>query len=148
MVPNAIRPFHSANELACFVTAFETCSLPRRSWNHRTLLALAMWYLSHHPEADATEKVIGGIRRYAFAKKLAATSPGAYHETHTLFWLAVARRYLATAANGAVVDRVNGFVGAYAEREDLVLDYYSPEVIASWQARQGWVEPDRKTLDL
>lgn len=142
------KPFRSVSELIQLVERFESGTLPREEWNHRAYLAVAVWYFAHLEECEATERMICGIRRYNRAQRIRATPTGGYHETITLFWLAVARAFLAARPGQGVLQQVNGFLRTYWRRRNLFLEYYSRERIMSWSARTGWVEPDLKPLDI
>lgn len=137
------------DEVRQLIKDFEDCTIPRCEWNHRAHLAVALWYMSILPEPQATERVITGIRRYNRANGILRTAKGGYHETMTLFWLAITRRFLSCAGSeGSFADRLNDLVRTYSGRKDLFLEYYSRERIFSWEARLNWVEPDVKPLPL
>lgn len=141
------QPFELISEVRELVADFENGTLPRADWNHRAHLTVALWFLMHLEEHQACDRVITGIRRYNRVHRIRQTATGGYHETLTLFWLAVARAFLA-GAEGSVIEKVNAFLHVYGVRKDLVFDYYSRERIFSWRARHFWVAPDRKSLNL
>lgn len=141
------QPFQSTSEVRELVAGFENGTLPRAEWNHRAHLTVALWFMMHLEEHQASDRMITGIRRYNRVHRIRQTASGGYHETLTLFWLAVARAFLA-GSQGSIVENVNEFLHAYGARKDLVFDYYSRERIFSWRARHFWVAPDRKPPDL
>ena len=142
------RAFQNEAENRELVAAFEHTTLPLPEWDHRAHLTVALWYLMHIEECQASSAVIEGIQRFNRAKGIRRTRNSGYHETLTLFWLALARSYLSNSQAGrSNLDRINEFVEIYSQRKDLFLDYYSRERIFSWNARYYWVEPDLRPLD-
>jgi hypothetical protein len=141
------EPHSKPEEIGKLVEAFESCTLPREEWTHRAHLTVALWYLSRHGEAEATELIRRGIQRFNRARGIVTTRTSGYHETITLFYVRVVRRHLReSGAGGCAVDLVNSLLRDYGDR-NLPLEYYSRERLMSWEARAGWVEPDLKTLD-
>ena len=134
--------FSSDDELDGFLEAFETCTLPSGWWTHEAHIAVAAAYLSQHPECEATARMIRGIRRFN-----AAQGSTAYHETLTLFWLALVRCALSLASGTRLADRVNYVVDILGDKKDLVEEYYSPGRLRSLEARLGWIEPDLRVLE-
>jgi len=135
-------------EIVRLIERFEDGSLPRDQWNHAAHLTVALWYLLAEDEATATQKMIDGIRAYNHANGIRQTRSGGYHETITLFWLAIAGRYARQVARATgALDAINDFVERYAARPGLILEHYSKKRIGSWQARQFWVEPDLRPLE-
>lgn len=139
-------PFRDISELVRLVDRFESCNLPMEQWNHRAHLAVCAWYLIHFSESQATERMISGIRRYNRANRIRVTPTGGYHETMTLFWLAVVSAYMSRNKARRVLTRVNGLVSEYGNRRRLHAEYYSERRLWSEQARNCWVAPDLKPL--
>ena len=139
--------FESEVRLLELVRSFECGEVPERIWNHAAHLAVAMWYLVTLEEADATVRLIDGLRSLD-RNRGAPRAPGrGYHETITIFWLAIARAFLSGCEPGLTrLEVINRFVERYAEAGDLILEHYSPSVLHSWQARSRWVEPDLRPL--
>lgn len=143
----AMAPYHSLSEARELVASFEDCRLPRRDWNHRTHLTVACWYLLHFDEVEACERVISGILRYNRTRGIEMTVSGGYHETLTLFWLAITSRFLSRLPKGeSDLSKLNHFVALHENQKGLFFDYYSRDRIFSWRARTTWVEPDLRPL--
>lgn len=139
--------FGRMQEILDFVRAFETQALPRARWDHAAHLAVTQWYLQVLPESEATERVVDGIRSYNRVHG-AHSAPGrGYHETITLFWLAIARRFRLEHCELDALTAVNRFVSAFGNQEDLILDYYSPALLATHSCRSTWTEPDLEPLE-
>ena len=149
-IPNTrpVRCYEGLGEIVRLVERFEAGSLPQADWNHAAHLSVALWYMLHYDEVGATERVIDGIRAYYHANGILQTRHGGYHETITLFWLAIARRYARQLpAETAALDAINGFVDRYGGRPGLFLEYFSKERVGSSRARHFWVEPDLRSLE-
>lgn len=132
---------------ADLVRRFEETTLPRTAWDHRAHLTVAAWYLLHHPEGVATERIISGIQRYNHAHGIETTPTSGYHETMTLFWIAMVRKTLgALTAETSVASRILAVLDTLGARRDAFLEYYSKDRIMSVLARRRWVEPDLRPL--
>ena len=156
---NGGRPraaFRNLEELARLVARFEDGTLPAERWDHGSRLAVALWYLLHDEEWRATERFLRAARSYHRLHGL-RSSPGqavdqgpggAYHETATLFWLAIARRHLhRRGRDRPVLELTNRFLRRYGHRPDLVLKHYREETLCSDEARYFWVRPDLQPLE-
>lgn len=142
------REFRDLAELQVLVRNFESTRLPRKQWDHAAHLAVTMWYVSLLSEAEASNRVVEGIRAYNWAHDIRRTRHSGYHETITFFWLSVARSFRQQHKDASVFDRVNAFVAEYRDRQNLILDYYEPTTLATWEARSSWVSPDRQHLPI
>lgn len=122
------------------VRAFETCELNPVEFKHSDHLAVALWYVVKFPFDEASKRMRAGI------KKLAAThGASGYHETITLFWLAVVREFCANdEAGGSISSLANRLAAKYDK--DVIYEFYSRELISSARAKAGWVAPDIKAL--
>lgn len=124
------------------VRAFQKCKLPMEEWNHRAHLTVAAFYLQGTSEVAVLQKMRTDIQRFNISHGLYTTNEGGYHETTTRFWIAIVRQKMdqvgADAGIEALVEQCGG--------KELLEEYYSPEVLNSWEARIGWVAPDLKPL--
>jgi hypothetical protein len=142
------RKYQTLSEIEILIRAFEACTLPRGQWNHQAHLTVALWYLTHYSQPEATKYIRDRIQRYNLAQGIKTTKDSGYHETITLFWIEIVRRYLSVAtATGSFVDIANGLLHSCGNPR-LPLEYYSRELLMSWDARRSWVEPDLKPLAL
>ena len=138
--------FGEIRALIELIDLFENGGLPATAWDHRARLAVSGWYLIHFDEADATEQFINGVRRLNRIEGLRLTRSNRYHETLTLFWLAMSRRFLIDCCRDPVLTQINGLLHEFGHHEDLYLEYYSSSRIRSWAARNRWVAPDLKAM--
>lgn len=129
----------SEESLSEFVAAFEAGTYPGAQFHHGEHLALAACYLIQN-ETTATARTRTNIRRYNEAQGGKNTDDAGYHETLTLFWLALVRANL--APHTPRLEAVRRVVDTFAPCRDLYRDYYSFDVLKSREARLSWVSPD------
>ena len=134
-------PFATDEEIAELVRRFESCEINPADFRHYQHLTVALWYVRQLPYELAAEKLRAGIQKLA-----AAYGKSGYHETITLFWLMMVRDFAAPAdADERICALANRLVVCCGDK-DLIKKYYSEELIASAEARDGWVEPDLMAL--
>jgi hypothetical protein len=147
VIDDKLTGFRTAAEIECLVRNFESCLLPRARWTHHAHLTVALWYCLRHPWPEAVRRVRTGIKRYNEASGIKTPPVGGYHETMTLFWLRMVRRYLETVSREcSLVALTNELVERYGNSR-LPFEYYTRERLMSAEARAGWLEPDLKSLD-
>jgi hypothetical protein len=147
--------YRSPSEIDSLIHAFQECSLPRSQWNHTAHLTVGLWYLFYDSEQEAIDAVRNGIKHYNSAQGIETTRNSGYHETLTLFWLGIIRRYLAEESrNRSMVSLVNGLIAKYADSpgdsfasRTLPFRYYTRDRLMSWEARNNWVEPDIRAIE-
>jgi len=133
--------YQSDDEIRSLVNEFEACSFHPSEFKHQKHLAVALWYVSNLPYEEASEMMKRGIQRLA-----ASYGKTGYHETVTVFWLRVVRGFLTGGAGvNSIAVLANQLIEKYADK-NLILDYYSAELLASPEAKSNWVEPDLKPL--
>ncbi|HZS05774.1 MAG TPA: hypothetical protein VFD58_13125 [Blastocatellia bacterium] len=138
--------WHTNEEIAEFIGAFEACTLPHAAWTHRAHLTVALWYLSYCSQQEATHLIRTGIQRYNEACGVITTDTSGYHETITLFFIWFVKRYLETnGSNRPLFEVASEFIERHGDK-NLPLEYYSKGRLMSREARYGWVEPDLKPL--
>jgi hypothetical protein len=124
-----------------FLRAFEDLSFPADQFHHREHIRVAWLYLKSSDATRAAERMTAGILR--FANHHGATQK--YHHTLTLAWMRLVAAALVETPEG------HGFTKFLAEHpelrdKDLLKKYYSPELLQTNYAREGWVEPDLQPL--
>jgi len=135
--------FENDEEIVDLVRRFESCEIHPADFRHYQHLTVALWYIRHSSYETASEKIRTGIQKLA-----AAYGKTGYHETITLFWLVMVCVFAAAADSGeATCALANRMITSY-ENKDLIKEYYSEELLASAAAKQGWVEPDLKSLPI
>lgn len=144
------RNYQTEADIKSLITAFENCTLPRSEWNHTAHLTVALWYLNRYDEQEAINCVRQGIQRYNAAMGIKTTLDGGYHETLTLFWIRMVSHYLSvTKEKSSILEtateaaQLNAIFRTYSDKY-LPFQYYSRDLLMSWEARTNWVEPDLK----
>jgi len=136
-----IDHYKSDDEIRLLVSEFESCSFHPSEFRHHQHLAVVLWYVASLPYTDASERMKRGIQRLA-----ASYGKTGYHETITEFWLRMVRGFLSEGERaGSIAALANRLIEKYATK-NLILDYYSAELLDSPEARSDWVEPDLKPL--
>lgn len=134
------KPFKDDEEVSKLVRAFAACTIHPAEFKHYQHLAIALWYVSNFSYDEATVKVRTGIQKLA-----AAYGKMGYHETITLFWLAIVREFLARSHSHSIADLANKLAAECADK-NLIRDYYSEALLTSDDAKKRWVAPDLKPL--
>ena len=142
------RNYQTETDIKSLIAAFENCTLPRCEWNHTAHLTVTLWYLNRYDEQEAINCVRQGIQRYNAAMDIKMTKDGGYHETLTLFWIRMVSHYLLVAEekssiSEATAAKLNAISRTYNDKY-LPFEYYSRDLLMSWEARTKWVEPDLK----
>ena len=121
---------------ATFVARFEDGSLPEPDFDHRGHVRLAYLYLGRHGFAGALDRISAGIRAFAAAHG----TPGKYHETITVAFLAIVNERRARHDPALAWD---DFIERYPELLDsrLLSHYYERETLDSDRARRTFVLP-------
>ncbi|MBW4634529.1 MAG: hypothetical protein KME30_22255 [Iphinoe sp. HA4291-MV1] len=140
--------FQTTAGIEDLIAAFENCTLPRCEWHHSAHLTIALWYLTQYEKQEATNHIREGIQCYNAATGIQNTKNGGYHETITLFWIQIVHCYLLVAeANTSTLQLANRLLQTFNDKS-LPLQFYSRDLLMSWEARTSWIEPDLKPLDL
>jgi hypothetical protein len=109
-------------------------------FGHRQHVELAWRYLGRHDPDQAADSVAAAIRQVAEAHG----QPGKFHQTITRSWVqcvAVHRERWPAATFPAFIDENAALLDA-----GLLGHFYSPELLASAEARARWVAPDLRAL--
>jgi hypothetical protein len=112
----------------------------RGRFGHREHLELAWTYLDRYPVEVASNALAAAIRHVAALHG----APQRYHVTMTQAWV----RLVAVHRAGRPARAFDRFITENPRLLDktLLVRHYSPELIASDQARTHWTEPDFRAL--
>jgi hypothetical protein len=119
-----------------FLEAFHSCSLRTSEFRHADHLRLAWLHLAREPFETALAQVRSEIQ--AFAKHHHLT--GLYHETITTAWMLL----LATHQEKSFEEFLTR--NEYQLSSNLLHRFWTPELLASREARSHWIPPDRHEL--
>ena len=128
------------------VDRFNSQTLPKNEWTHEAHIIVAFWYSSRYTDAEALIKVRNAIRNYNTAVGTINSDSSGYHETLTVFWLRIVRKYL-SGKNGRIEASLNNFIAEGNADKGLPLKFYTREILFSVQARKNWVAPDKVAMD-
>lgn len=141
-----IATYRTLGEIENLIRSFKECTLPRKHWTHQAHLVVALWYLFHYSEIEASNSIRAGILRYNAAVGAPTTLNSGYHETLTLFWIRIISNFLAgEGSNKSLVNLANKLIQIY-DKKNLPFEYYSRDRLMSWEARTNWIEPDLKPV--
>lgn len=125
-------------ECDAFLSRFEDGSLPATEWTHQAHIAMATVYLSRYGDSVLSH-TRGAIRNYLLSRGKAITN---YHETLTIFWLAVVAEATGEQHSPIVHDAVWQNCSRFGQKSKLYERYYSFDVFNSEDARIRWIAPD------
>jgi hypothetical protein len=134
----------STEKLTDFMQAFEAGRLPRERWTHAAHIAVGTVFTLRLGDA-VLMPMREAIQRHNAS---VGTPPGAYHETLTIFWLAILARTLSTSTWNDDLAIVQHTVALYGSERRLHERFYSFDLLTSHEARSSWVAPDLQPLDV
>lgn len=138
--------FTCDEELAALVRAFETCEISRHAWDHAGHIAVALVYATEIGEDAGTERMRSALLHFARFNNIVPSPGRGYHETLTRFWMRmVAVVACELDASEPLFARANEAIERLADK-NVAKRYYSSELLASDEARNGFVTPDLAEL--
>jgi hypothetical protein len=131
-------------ECETFLSAFADGSLPAEEWTHQAHIAMATVYLNRYGASVLTH-TRAAIRNYLLAR---GRPIAAYHETLTIFWLAVVAETMQQQKNLSLHTAVQLNCAAFGKQSKLHKQYYSFDVFNSPEAHTRWMPPDLRPLPI
>ena len=139
-------PLATPQQIAAVVRDVETCRFPFAGWHHDIHLVVTSWYVERHGCEEATRRMRETVQRYNAHNGIEVTRETGYHETLTVAWVRIVAGELGELDRDlALPARLQHVLDACADKYRL-RDHYSRDLIMSWDARLGWVEPDLAAL--
>jgi len=138
---------YTTTEIDALITRFEAQKLPRKEWTHGAHLVVAIWYNSHYETEQAINLVRTNITNHNASVGTPNTDTEGYHETITLFWMRVAKRFLQLHAFDSIAEACNALISSKWGTSNYPLEFYSTKALFSVHARHNWVDPDLKKLE-
>jgi len=131
------------------VRRFDERRIPRAEWTHAAHLAVGLWHVRELGEAEALNRLRTGIRQLNESHGNQNTAEGGYHETITRVYVQLLAEFLQRYSAEHSTEQIVGelLTSAVANR-DILLAFYSRDVLYSPAARLNWIEPDRAPLSL
>ncbi|MBS1997318.1 MAG: hypothetical protein JSS86_13450 [Cyanobacteria bacterium SZAS LIN-2] len=128
---------------AAFLEMFETCSLSGKCWTHTAHVRMAWLQMER---ASTYEEALQKIRTGIMTFNKAIQSVG-YHETVTVaFARLIYDRRQADPGGTTWLDFLARNGDLLSKESPILHLYYSPEILATDEARRIFVAPDRKPL--
>ena len=131
------------------IKKFEDTTLPKYQWTHMLHLMVAIHYLKHYSFEEAYRLLRKNIMRFNKAKGTPNNAKSGYHETITVFWLKVLSHLVGSNNKDQPLSwLVTKIIKSPFAHKDLLLHYYSRKRLNSRKAREKYLEPDLRPLDL
>ena len=136
------------SEFQLFISDFEAGTLPKSEWHHAEHVAVAFWYLSHLDEENAINRIRSGIQNLNSKHGVSQTLTGGYHETWTIFFSKMLNLYITQDSIKKLpfIERMNSAIQYLTDFRNVTRQYYSRDLIMSWEARTAWRAPDLKAV--
>ncbi len=139
-------PLETPEQIEAVVRDVETCRFPFPDWHHDIHLIVTSWYVERHERDEATRRMRETVQRYNAHNGIEVTRETGYHDTLTVTWVRIVSGELdGLEGDLALPARLQHVLEACADKYRL-RDHYSRDLIMSWDARLGWVEPDLEPL--
>jgi hypothetical protein len=136
------KPIETDQDIEMLVKRFEACETAKDGFPHLDHLVLAAWYLQTMSVPAATEQMRTSLFRFLDHYQIDRRK---YHETLTVFWVEKVAACLTSLPIGSSLCEKCNEVRQVLRNKDLVLDFYSSEVLWSDAARNSFVTPDKKS---
>jgi hypothetical protein len=125
-------------EILTLVHQLESCQLAAAHFHHRDHIAVAVAFLYGADFETALDRM-----RAALLKFTAFHGVTLYHETMTRFWMMQANRFV--NQKSCLKESVAQAQTALSN-SNLIYDFYSKERLGAAEAKEKWLEPDKKNL--
>ncbi|KAI8742009.1 flavin reductase (NADH) isoform X2 [Biomphalaria glabrata] len=138
-----VRKFRSVGD-EIFITAFETATLPFENWTHEAHLRMAWNYITDHGKEKAVPYIKLGIQKYN--EKNRDKIKTGYHETITMFFIHLVSDAIVSSVNANESFEEFLIRNQHLVNKDLLFEYYNKETLFQEDARNRFIEPDKKSL--
>lgn len=138
----------SASAIDKLVSGFSDKTLPKQEWTHQAHIIVALWHNKHHDFDTALALVKEKIKTYNLAVGTLNTEDSGYHESLTIFWMMLTRKYLLEHPDFSLEELVDHFLRSEYASKDYPFQFYSRETLFSKKARKGWQNGDLKRFPL
>jgi len=136
------KPIENDQDVEMLVKRFEACETARDDFPHLDHLVVAVWYLQTMSIPAATEQMRISLFRFLDHHQIDRRK---YHETLTVFWVEQVAACLRSLPVGNSLSEKCYEVRQRVGNKDLVLEFYTPELLWSDAARNFFVTPDKKS---
>lgn len=123
-------------------------TFPADRHHHREHLIMATYLLVRYPERNWRAELPDLIRAYNVANGGVNDDMRGYHHTMTLAFLTIIEEVLDEAGRDDVVAACNAVLTSPATEQNILLRFWSRDVLFSREARLAWIDPDIREIDL
>ena len=131
-------------ECEAFLSEFEAGSVPSAEWTHQAHIAMATVFLARYGDS-VLPHTRAALRNHLLSR---GRSIGLYHETLTIFWLAVIAEAMRPQQTLPLHTVVCNNCAAFGSQSKLHERYYSFDVFNSEEAHAHWMSPDLLPLTI
>jgi hypothetical protein len=139
---------YSEQQLNEIVNGFLDRTLEKSLWTHHAHIITAIWHLMKFDKEDALCRLKSGIISYNLATGGENTGQAGYHETITIFWWEIIHQFLERTPGHSFTDTCNVFLASSLADKNILLKYYSSEVLFSPASRSRFINPDREEIKI
>lgn len=137
----------SEESLESLARRFARAEISRAEWTHHAHLLVGAWHVSRLGPDAALTALRAGIRRLNEQNGVPNSPSDGYHESITRAYVLLLDEFLASFSGARpLVDRLTVLLESPLARRDVLLRFYSREVLMSREARAVWVPPDLRPL--
>lgn len=135
---------YTDEEIQHLVSGFWNRTLLHSEWTHDAHILVAAAACFDFPH-DAQDRMQSGIQALNSHFGIFMTPTGGYHNTLTIAYVRMIAEHIHKSGLEGRTAKINSAVEAFRDKS-VVLKHFSRELISSWEARSGWVEPDLEPL--
>jgi hypothetical protein len=140
--------YNSEEELLEVVNGFLNRTLEKQRWTHHAHIITAIWHLKKYEKDDALCRLRSGIISYNLAVGAENNGKNGYHETMTIFWWELIRKFLDIHSDNTFHDACKIFLASPMADKGFPFQFYSRENILSSTARSRYVKPDIRDIKI
>ena len=129
-------------ECDAFLADFEAGAVPSAEWTHDAHIAMATVFLARYGDS-VLPHTRAALRNHLVSR---GNPVSLYHETLTIFWLAVIAEAMREQPPLAPYEAVRQNCARFGRQNKLHEHYYNFDVFNSADARVRWVAPDLRPL--
>lgn len=138
----------SFQDVALFIEDFEACRLTKQQWTHEAHLIAGFWYAYKLPEKEALITIRNRILAHNESVGIVNSDNSGYHHTLTCLYIAAIAEHMKHHNNLPFEESLALLLKAPVSHKTWPLEYYTEEVLFSVKARQEWVKPDIKAIEI
>lgn len=138
----------TSEQIENYLEDFNDGALSRDVWTHKAHLLVAVCYLEQYKTVEETVDAFRpSIIHLNNANDVANTGVSGYHETVTRFMLFAIEFFLYYQPDTfSLTEKVNAVLESELSLSKFPYFFYSHNLMHSFEARKGWIEPDLRPM--